>query len=539
MESYEDAVAWYKRLENAPYYNELIKDPEIGNVVRAIKAHIRGVDDIEGRLAELDNAEYGKNHPFRSRLTGQLQQSKLMASISYEYVVAEVNAKVSQIEAKQKAAAEKAAAEKAALEKAALEDNAHKISDYATLMRREQENARQNYNYDPRVTMANTRGFSNVDAANAQGPPNLGRVDPSDYTDIPQGSRSDPSIVQESPQTRAFKRYVIIDASQRDFVKQPNPYSNVTFSFGSQALSASNPAVYENNNFVPTFALEQTLLPAPIPGVPNVSGWTLATGSSNTKYPPYNSSLPRGNFIATDTGYLIQPSGSGFGSVFTPCNVQSIRLVRAVLPQRQFLNIPIDPSTNSVDGQTSISIQNSLVGKPYSTFTTYPYLMLYLNEYFGQYVGGNEPVRRSFSVMTQKQRQQTNFQTDVGVQQFDYEPWGSEALHLQSPITNLQKLAITVTDPVGNIFAQTDNLAVTLIQATSNSMYLKCFTPNFNYFSSNDLRVGDRILFYSNTITEMLKSPVLQAIAATNPQKRAFLLALSAATFSLNVLRRE
>jgi hypothetical protein len=433
--------------------------------------------------------------------------------------------------AAEKAAAEKAAAEKAAADKAAVENNARKISDYASLMRREQEDARQHYNYDPRVTMANTRGFSNVDAANAQGPPNLGRVDPSEYTDIPQGSRSDPSIVQASPQTRAFKRYVIIDASQRDWVKQPNPYSNVTFSFGSQAVSPSNPAVYENNSFVPTFALEQSFLPAPVPGVPNVTGWTLAAGSSNTKYPPYNSSLPRGNFIANDTGYVIQPSGSGFGSVFTPCNVQSIRLVRAVLPQKQFLNIPIDPSTNSVDGQTSLSIQSNLIGKPYSTFTTYSYLMLYLNEYFGQYVGGNEPVRRSFSVMTQKQRQQTNFQTDVGVQQFDYEPWGAEALHLQSPITNLQKLAITVTDPVGNIFSQNDTLSITLIQATADSMYLKCFTPNFSYFSSNDLRVGDRILFYSNTMNDMLKSPVLQAISSTNPQKRDFILALSTATF--------
>jgi hypothetical protein len=405
------------------------------------------------------------------------------------------------------------------------------MSDYIELMMREQAAARQHYEYDPRVTMANTRTFSNVEAFNSKGPENLSTVDPSQYTDIPQGSRSDPSIVQASPQTRAFKRYVIIDASQRDWVKQPNPYSNVTFSFGSQALSASNPAVYENNSFVPTFALEQSLLPAPVPGVPNISGWTLATGSSNTKYPPYNSSLPRGNFIANDSGYVIQPSGSGFGSVFTPCNVQSIRLVRAVLPQKQFLSIPIDPSSTSVDGLTSAAIQSNLVGKPYSTFSTYSYLMLYLNEYFGQYVGGNEPVRRSFSVMTQKQRQQTNFQTNVGVQQFDYEPWGAEALHLQSPITNLQKLAITVTDPVGNIFVQNDTLSITLIQATADTMYLKCFTPNFSYFSSNDLREGDRILFYSNTITDMLKSPILQAISSTNPQKRDFLLALSRATF--------
>jgi len=400
-------------------------------------------------------------------------------------------------------------------------------SNYLDLMMQEQAQARAAYSYDPREAMQTTRFFqSNVEAF-AGKPNNLPMVDASDYSDIPQGSRSDPSIVQKSPTTKSYKRYVIIDTSQRDWVKQPNPYSNLIFTFGKESAAASNPAVYENNSFVPTFALEQTLLDAPIPGLPNASGWTLVSTPSNVKYPPYNSSLTRGNFIGYDTGYLIQPSGSGFGSVFTPCNVQSLRLVRAVLPQRQFLGIPIDPSTNSIDGQTSAAIQSNLVGKPYSTFSTYPYLMLYLNEYFGQYVGGNEPVRRSFSVMTQRQRQQTNFQTDLGVQQFDYEPWGQEALQLQSPITNLQRLAVSVTDPIGVTFPQNDRLSVTLIQATADKMYLKCFTPNFSYFSSNELRVGDRVVFYSNTMCNILRSPILQAIASNNPEKRSFLTQLS------------
>jgi len=290
--------------------------------------------------------------------------------------------------------------------------------------------------------------------------------------------------------------------------------------------------VYTNNQFVPTFAVEQSLLPAPIPGIPNIQGWTLpaalAGSSSNVSYPAYNSSLTRGNFIAFDTGYLIQPSGSGFGSVFTPCNVQSLRLVRAVLPQRQFLNIPIDPSSNSPDYASSQFIQSNLVGRPYSTFSTYPYLLLYLNEYFGQYVGGNEPMRRSFSVMTQKQRSQTDFQISVGVQQYDYEPWGQEALRLQSPLTNLQKLAISVTDPVGSNFAQNDNLTLSLIQATANGMYLKCFTGSFQYFTENELRVGDRIILYSNTIVDMLKSPILNVL---NAQKKTFITAAASATF--------
>lgn len=404
------------------------------------------------------------------------------------------------------------------------------MNDYQRLMMREQAMARQSYDFNPRQILTNApRSQGVVETFNSTQPTNLSSVD---YTGIPEGSRSDPSIVQETPKTRQFKRYVIVDASQRDWLRQPNPFSNLVYTFGSQTTSASNPPVYTNNPFVPTFAVEQQALPAPIPGIPNTTGWTLPASLAGTdvdvSYGPYNSSLTRGNFIAFDTGYLIQPSGSGFGSVFTPSNVSSIRLVRAVLPQRQFFSIPIDPGTNPVDASTSVFIQSNIVGKPYSTFSTYPYLLFYLNEYFGQYIGGNEPMRRSFSVMTQRQRQQTNFQTDVGVQQYDYEPWGSEALHLQSPITNFQRIAITITDPIGTPFAQTDNLSISLIQATSNQMYLKCFTGSFQYFSSNDLRVGDRISLYPETLSNLLKSPVLSAL---NIQKRSFVNALVGATF--------
>jgi len=400
------------------------------------------------------------------------------------------------------------------------------MSDYARIMMREQAVARTTYSYDPRVAMATQpHTFSMVETFEETKPTNTVEVD---YTGIPEGSRSDPSIVQEAPKTKMMKRYVIIDASQRDWVKQPNPYANLVYTFGSQTTSASNPPVYENNPFIPTFAVEQQLLANPIPGLPNATGWSLAATPSNIQYPPYNSSKTRGNFIAYDTGYLIQPSGSGFGSVFTPSNVASIRLIRAVLPQRQFYSIPIDPGTNPTDASTSSFVQSNIVGKPYSTFGTYPYLLLYLNEYFGQYVGGNEPMRRSFSVMTQKQRTQTNFQTDVGVQQYDYEPWGEEALRLQSPITNLQRLALTITDPIGTNFIQNDNLTISIIQATSNQVYLKCFTGSYQYFSSNDIRVGDRITFYPETISNILKSPVLDVV---NAQKKDFANALLGATF--------
>jgi len=384
----------------------------------------------------------------------------------------------------------------------------------------QQDKASQNvYNYDPRIQMQQTRSYSRVEPFSSGPKEDVPTVS---YTDQIVGSHSDAAIVQESPKTVPVKRYVVIDTSQRDWVKQPNPYSNLIFTFGKQNTDVSNPPVYANNPFVPTFATEQTILPTPIPGIPNTRGWTL----SNVSYPPYNSSVPSGNFIAFDTGYSITPSGSGFGSVFTPCNVAAVRLVRAVMPQRQFLDLPIIPT--GPNAAVSALIQSNLANTTFSTFSTYPYLMLYLNEYFGQYVGGNEPMRRSFSVMTQKQRQQQIFNTSVGVQQFDYEPWGEESLRLQSPITNLQRLQISVSDPIGNVFIQNDTLSIGLMQTDSDGLYVRCFTPEFTYFSGNEMRIGDRVVFYPGTISNMLKSSYL---AVQNTDKRRFVEALLTGTF--------
>ena len=396
-------------------------------------------------------------------------------------------------------------------------------------MMREQAEARGAYNFDPRIAQAHTRTAQRlVEPFNGTRPDDRTQIDPLDYDLFAdQGPRGDPSIVQGSPNTRTDKRYVVIDASQRDWVLQPNPYTNLQYSFGSQTTVASNPAVYANNPFVPTFAVEQQLLPQPIPGIPNLQGWTLAGVPSNIPYPPYNSSLLPGTFIGYDTGYIIKPSGSGFGSVFNASNIASLRLVRAVLPQRQFLNIAIDPGTSQQDASTSQLIQTNLVGTPYSTFSTYPYLLFNMNEFYGQYVGGNEAMRRSFSVMTQKQRQQSDFQTSVGVQQYDYEPWSEEALKFQSPITNLKRLAVTVTDPIGTNFTQNDNLAISVIQASSNSMYLYCFTSSFQYFSSNELRVGDRVALYTPALSNILRSAL---IAVQPSQKRDFVIALAGTT---------
>lgn len=345
-------------------------------------------------------------------------------------------------------------------------------------------------------------------------------------TDI--GSRNDANAVQMSPATIPVKTYVVIDTSLRNWVLQPNPYSNLVYSFGSQSVSAAPPPVYTNNAFVPTFGADSNGVLNTLPGLPNTSGWYL----SNVAYPAYNSSLPKGNFLAYDTGYIINPSGLGFGSVFLPSNVQSIRLVRALLPQRQFLNIPVLVNSNASAADISNygsngALQTQLANTPYSTFATYPYLLFSLNEYTGKYVGGNEAMRRAFSVMTQKTRTQTNFNINVGVQHYDYEPWNAEALVFQSPITTLQQLKLSVSDPSGLPFNQNDGLSVVFIQTDSNQLFIQCFTGASQYFNNNELRVGDRIIFDSTTLSNCLKS----TFVTTNASKTAFVNSMIGTSF--------
>ena len=390
---------------------------------------------------------------------------------------------------------------------------------YLDILAQQDAASRQNYSNDPRVAQQAMGRYARIEPFSNPGGNNPTVPEQQHVT----GSHSDEGILQKSPATVAVKRYVVMDTSQRDWVKQPNPFSNLIFTFGTQQKAAESPPVYANNPFVPTFAVEQQALTNPIPGIPNTQGWTLAATPSNIIYKAYNSSLPNGTFIGYDTGYLVQPSGFGFGSVFTPCNVSAIRLIRAVMPQRKFIDLVITPGST-----LSSNIQSNLATSSLSTFATYPYLMFYLNEYFGQYVGGNEPTRRSFSVMTQKQRQQINFSLDSSGQQFDYEPWSEEALKLQSPITNLQRVQISVTDPIGNPFNHNDNLSVSLIQATSDKMYLKCFTPQNQYFSQNEIRRGDRVTFYAGTLSNILKSPIL-SVQATD--KKTFVEQLFGVSF--------
>jgi hypothetical protein len=414
------------------------------------------------------------------------------------------------------------------------------MSDYHKLLAREDAGARQNYDFDPRIAYHNQSSILREHMEPSVGA-NTGRdlENPAGFTGVPDGSHSDSNMVQAAPKMATVRRYVIVDAAQRDWTRFPNPYSNLTFTFGGKGDTIKPTPVYTNNPTYPSFALPPAYNVSfvPLPGAPNLYGFSYIDPKNGVQFSlsAYNSSLPRGNFITNDIGLTSVNSGDSFGTPNTPSNVTSIRLLRAILPQTQFVTYPIDPVFTTNASDTKIAVTST----PYNTFGTYPYLLFYLNEYRGQYYAPTEEGCKAFAVLTQCNRSQINFTLQNGTQFLDYTPWNNEGVTFQSPITSLQKLVLTVADPHGIPFAltQPDTLAIDNILLATNisggKVYesrstLICTTPAYKTFPLNQLRVGDRISFHTPTLTALIKNQALSSIS-----KRSFAERLIGQTFPI------
>jgi len=408
------------------------------------------------------------------------------------------------------------------------------MSDYHKLLATEDAGAREGYDFDPRVAYhtQSTVLREHMQTVEKQ----VGREldDPQRYSGIPEGSHTDSNMLQTSPKMVSSKKYVIIDASQRDWTRYPNAYSNLTFVFGGKGDTRRQIAVYTNNPTYPTFALPPTNNPAffPTPGASNTRGFSYVDSNTGAQFElsAYDPSSPDGNFIGYDTPPEALSSGDYFGTPDIMSNVASIRLARAIMPQTQMYSYPTDPLfTSSASGA-----KTTTASTPYNTFGTYPYLLFYLNEFRGQYYAPTEAGQKAFAVLTQCNRMQIDFSLTNGPQYFDYTPWNSEALEFQSPIASLQKLVMSVTDPQGNAFGQSqlDNMSIDSIRlattidangvAVPSRATLLCVTPAYQTYNKSQLRVGDRVTFYTPILKALEKSPAI----VDNLDKRAFISSL-------------
>uniref|UniRef100_A0A6C0I5Q4 Uncharacterized protein n=1 Tax=viral metagenome TaxID=1070528 RepID=A0A6C0I5Q4_9ZZZZ len=443
---------------------------------------------------------------------------------------------------------------------------------YQSLLSSADEEARQDYNVDPRVQMYQTRNLEQ-------------NVNP--YTGIPSAQlpefeQNDEDLappVQDAPETTEKTSIVIIDTANRDWVKQPNAYSFV-FSFGASLPTSQQSALqvpyYYNNALVPFAAYDMPLnansnlgssslinvqqlpnntpriipgtsIPVPAPvGTPGTGatlgqtyGWRLVVDTSgNLKhadpfnpnnilpsdqiiyFPVYNPRESRGATIGIDTIFQLITGGDlGFSTQLKVTNVTSLKLARATIPIRKF-----DPYSPT---EIASSWLNAL--------HTEPYLLMYVENLKGIYYGSTSNIQNAFTALVQQQRRPLDITVPGVLIQFqDYYPWSKEAFEFTPPVAQLSNAVISLADNNGNFLSHTDDLNLIMIRISpdrsdvSNGFGTLTFyitrdiaattypdTSNLtNYFSLNELRTGDELEFYAPVISQILNDPQTDTITS-------------------------
>ena len=428
--------------------------------------------------------------------------------------------------------------------------------DYKSLLVNADYEARNEYDFDPRVAfLATSETQRHIEPMNYTAPTTLSaeRVTIQELNDAPDTLDTLTLPVQQPPSMIPRSRMIVIDTAQRDWTLQPDAYSNV-FSFGTQTpISNDGPQVafYFNNPTVPLSAYETPLTALKVPAgkqiqtVANLTplvfppgaripsyfsttdqglvtpkyGWSIVLSNNtllhspqpfsysdpNVKifyYPVYNSALTAGAQIGID----IQPSRYGvnnylFSTQLALSNVTEIKLLRAILPVRG--TQPYKPSAFA----GSIAYPDA--------FHMQPYVLMTIQNIKGNYYGGSQIVQNSFSILTQNTRNIYDGGNAFPGQFSDYYPWGDEVYSFDPPMARMSNANIQVYNNTGIPFSQVDSLNIVGMRFDSSNIgsvqFFVTQNPNTvsggltdsNAFLNTDLRVGDEIKFYSPTLTQI------------------------------------
>lgn len=406
------------------------------------------------------------------------------------------------------------------------------------------EEAREEYEFDPRVNFFIDSGeLGNLPDAHS----NNGRQFPEaeDAYTLSEGQddgivngRGDKEYVTPAPKMVKRKQLVVLDTAHRDWTQQSNAYA-CTFAFGSPTTTPTTTVqrfpIYENNRTIPTIADQNT---ARVLGVYNSAGFSISTVGS---FAPYNPTSSPGRLVGYDTySNNVTPAFSTSNKI---SNVVSMKLARAVLPYRQFFNF----NPNLITWYTNpsgISLQSlSTYQNMYTTFMTEPYVLLNVNNFQGQYYGGNDPINRAFTALAQDRRITLNPTTGIGAQFQDYYAWSEEDFTFNSPLATIPKFEIALTKNNGQVYQQIDDiriLALGIYASNSLSFFATAGWPtptNPNagacligaflertggtsgappvgtkgWVSKTEMRAGDRISFHQPTLLSLIQSPDVAA----------------------------
>jgi len=431
---------------------------------------------------------------------------------------------------------------------------------YQSLLAQTDEEARDDYEYDPRVAMFDTRNANETPAE-----PISNDSAGADYSDalITEETPSDDRehAVQNVPDTVDKMYTVIIDTAHRDWTVQPNAYSNV-FDFGFENnidINGPQTPYYFNNTFIPLAAYETTIAklnspigtgalnaiqttpnisPQPFPpgveapaylnrftqSVNPVYGWKIVYQNGVLLhspqafsyadptvrvffYPAYDPRQTAGAQIGID----IQPNryavhAYNYCSSKQFSNVSSIRLIRATLPVRALS--PYAP--------TAFAGTNYYPGG----FHNKPYILMNIDNLNGLQFGGAQAVQNSFTTLVQSQRSFYNMNSTMPAQFIDFYCWDDKrTFHFDPPMGMLSNADMQLVSSLGDTFTQNDTMSIVGIQLqtglsfgkvqffiTQNPAYTGSYGDN-NVFFGKDLQVGDEIEFYKPALTHFVSDP--------------------------------
>jgi len=450
---------------------------------------------------------------------------------------------------------------------------------YQSLLAKTDEDAREDYEYDPRVAMFDARNAGEL-APEATRTVDLG----AGYTaDIEPGSDEREHAVQDIPETVEKHYTVIIDTAHRDWTVQPDAYSNI-FNFGYEnSIDINGPQTpyYFNNPFIPLAAYETTLakLNSPvgtgalnaIQTTPNrtsqpfprdvqvpayfnrfsstvnpMYGWKIVLSNGTPLhfpqpfsytdpdvrvffYPPYDPLQTYGAQIGID----VQSNRYGvhqynYCSTRHFSNVSSIRLIRATLPFRALS--PYGSSSNLYP----------------AGFHNKPYILMNIENLNGLQFGGAQEIQKSFTSLTQTYRSSYAMDTALPAQWTDYYCWDETVkFNFDPPLTMMSNAALQLVSSLGQPFSQIDGMSVVALEMqtgadfgkvkffiSQNTAYTGPYGDN-NVFFEKDLQVGDEISMYFPALTSLISDP------SGTVYTSAFFNALSNGMIVTDILRND
>ena len=447
---------------------------------------------------------------------------------------------------------------------------------YQKLLSGADAEAREEYDYDPRVAFLETSDSGpNVQPRQERQPQFMdaeaGGQATIEELSTPGLSGTLTSPVQAAPGMVPRKRNVIIDSGQRDWTIQPDAYSNI-FSLGTQIpIQTVGPQTpfYFNNPTIPLAAWETPIVPPsissgsraavqtvanitpqsfpagiPLPAYVNTTnqglvrpsyGWKIVFSNGqlvhnptpvnysdpNTKvffYPVFDAAQTAGAQVGIDIQQKQYGTNSyAYSTQLALSNVSEIRLSRAILPVRS--TQPYTPSTFS-----------DAIEYP-SALHSHSYILMTIENFKGNYLGGSQIVQQSFTVLTQNTRNHYSGNGTYPGQFSDYYPWSNESYKFDPPLAKLSNANIQLYNAAGVAFSQIDNLSVVdFVLDNSRTGKVKFFVTqtacnttfgNCNAFLASDIRVGDEIIFYTPAITQITSD------RRCTPQLSAFMNLLS------------